>query len=141
MNDIASERFGIALSKRLCADCFELAGACDAAPENIVLAPGIDADNSPHLVVVWWSHEVRVPDNVDDCQIVRAIQGLERTVSRFAQHFQNRSWIRDRPRYHFSHALLRATGRERHPAISDEFVEVKGHADEWFALSYHVNRG
>jgi hypothetical protein len=34
MDDIASERFGIALSKRLCADCFELATACDAAPEK-----------------------------------------------------------------------------------------------------------
>src|ERR1043166_1145379 len=49
MNDVAPERRRVPRAQRRCAGRLDLARAVgQAAPEDVVLAPGIDADDGPH---------------------------------------------------------------------------------------------
>ena len=61
----------------------------DLAPENIVLAAGVDADHSPHLMVVGFQGHHRAPHKVEDCQIVGNEQLVDAGLGRFAQPLED----------------------------------------------------
>src|SRR5437016_5101216 len=54
MDDVAAERLGIALAKRFCPGRLDPAtvGTRYPTPEDVVLAPGINADHRPDQMVV-----------------------------------------------------------------------------------------
>src|SRR5882672_3082561 len=69
----------------------------DATPENIVLAPAIDADDRPHVMIVRHDSHVRRPYHVEDAQVRRAVDLLETRAVRLAQRLEQAGRVRYRP--------------------------------------------
>src|SRR5262249_45170469 len=85
VNDVPSQRLGVSQTKSLCTGGFKLGvTARYAAPENIVLASRVNSDHCPHVVIVRHQCHVRRPYNVQNGQLIRAINRLDRAASWFS---------------------------------------------------------
>src|SRR5262245_1589295 len=86
MDNVTAERLGIPFAQRLRAYRFQFTALArgNAAPEDIVLAPSVDADDSPHLMVVGRAYQIRCPDDVHDGEVIRAAKRLKYTALGFA---------------------------------------------------------
>ncbi|MDQ3726330.1 MAG: coenzyme F420-0:L-glutamate ligase, partial [Actinomycetota bacterium] len=61
----------------------------DAAPEDVVLTPGVDADHRPHAVVVRHDGHHRAPDDVEDRQVRRVVELLHLGAGGLPQPLQH----------------------------------------------------
>ena len=127
VNDVASERLGVLLAQRLRAGGFHPASCIlrQSAPEDVVLAAGVQADDGPHAVVVRQDRHVRRPDDVEDGQLGRVVDLLDAGLGRRAEALQDRCGIADRTGDDFSNRFVRGIGRERCAAIGDELVSIE----------------
>src|SRR5437868_5200076 len=78
VDDVAAQRFGLALAQRLRARRLDLAAGISRQPPppDVVLAAGIDADDRPHQMVVRPHGHPGSPDDVEDRQIGSVIELL-----------------------------------------------------------------
>jgi hypothetical protein len=127
MDDVAAERFGIPLAERLCARRLDLAagGVRQPAPEDVVLAAGIDADHRPHQMVVRPDRHARAPDDVENRQIRGVIELLHLGAAGLAEPGEYRTRVSDGPRHHLAHPLVAWIGADRLAAILDEAIEIE----------------
>ena len=70
MDDVVSEWHGVFFADGLGASRLDFAiAARNGAPENVVLAPGVDADHGPHAVIVRQQRHPGGPDHVQNREI------------------------------------------------------------------------
>jgi hypothetical protein len=127
MNDIAPERLGVAHRERLRAGGFQLALVTTrhAAPENVVLTTGIDADDRPHVVIVRHHRHLGCPDDVGDRQVARAIKRLEYGPAGLAETLEDGCRVGYRAGDDVTNEPVRFVGRERGATIGDELIELE----------------
>jgi len=86
VDDVVAEGLGVFFAEGAGAGGFEFAcgGAGNAAPEYVVFAAGVDADDGPHLMVVGEERHVGAPNYVEDGEGVGAEEGLDAGLGRLA---------------------------------------------------------
>src|SRR5262249_5458178 len=114
----------VLLAQRPRACGFHLA-AGKPAPEDVVLAAGIDADHRPHLMIVRHDGHPWTPDHVQDRQIVRAIELLDPGTLRLAPAPENMGRLRNRPGNDLADRFVRAVLGYGSAAVGDELIHVE----------------
>src|SRR6266487_5976614 len=68
MDDVMSQRYRVPFAERFCAGGLNatIGHSRWPAPENVVFAASVNADDGPHPVVVWQLTHPRSPDEVED---------------------------------------------------------------------------
>src|ERR1044071_1027991 len=101
MDDVPAQRLGIAAPKSLCTGSFPAAAlAGDATPEDVVLAPSVDSDHPPHVMIVRQQRHVGRPHDVENGEVTRTIERLQHAAGRLAQPPEKppaAGWRSDRP--------------------------------------------
>src|SRR5712692_3632858 len=127
VNDVTPERHRVAVAQGLCACGLDPATGIigHAAPEDVVLTAGIDADNGPHLVVMRHDSHPWPPDDVEDRELGRAVEHLGSCALRLAQDLQNLARSGDRASDDFAYGLLPHSLSAADTAVGDEPVQIK----------------
>jgi len=99
--------------------------AFDSPPEDVVLAAGVDADHSPHPMIVRQQHHSGGPDDVQDRQIGGAMQRLELRPLRLSDRAQDRAGLADGARHHLPHRRVGVISAERGPAVLYEALRIE----------------
>ena len=108
MNDVVAQRFGIADAQRSCARRLNLAATIrQSPPKHVVLSPTVDADHSPHLMIVGHDRHHGSPDYIKDRKIRRVVELLNLGALRLAHTFENRIRVRYGARDHLAYQLVR----------------------------------
>ena len=103
MNDVLAQRHDVLFRQRLCSRCFDAFLAVrQASPENVVFATRVDPDDRPHAVIVRQEVHPRRPDDIQDREVVCAVQRLDLPLSWFPKSGQNGPGQRHGTRYHFA---------------------------------------
>src|SRR4029079_6905953 len=99
MDNVLTERTDIFCAQRAGAGGLNLPlpSRGDAAPEDVVLAPAINADDRPHMMVVRHDGHVRRPHHVEDAQVRRAVDLLETRAVRLAKRLEQGGRVGYRP--------------------------------------------
>src|ERR1700694_843098 len=124
MYDVAPEGLGIFFAERLGTRGFHFATLATrhTAPEDVVLATCVNADDRPHLVVVRQQCHPGRPNNVQNGEIIRAVERLNLTTLRLTQSFDNRRWLRHSAGHDFTDGLVGRILRPGGTAVGDELV-------------------
>jgi hypothetical protein len=89
VNNLLSQRCGVPFRQCFCPRSFHFATAVHTTPENVVLAPRVDSNVSPHLVIVGQQSHPRCPDDIQDREIVRAVERFNLPSLRLAQFIED----------------------------------------------------
>src|SRR5262249_46491059 len=127
MDDVVTERERLAFAQGLGASGLDSAARIrwQAPPQDVVFSPSVDADHRPHLMIVGHDSHVRSPDDVEDCEMTRAVKHLDLRPNRLAQCFQHSGGILDRPSYDLAYGLQGCPAGHCGRALSFEPVEIK----------------
>src|SRR4029077_7203994 len=97
VDDVVAEWLSVFFAEGAGAGGFESSGwtAGDAAPDDVVFAAGVNADDGPHLVIVGEEGHVGTPDYVEDGEGVGAEESLNAGAGGLAESFQDGGGIGD----------------------------------------------
>src|SRR5262245_10672894 len=127
MDDVAPARLGVVHPERFRGGGVQLAVATvrHAAPADVVLATGMDADDRPRVVIVGDVRHLGCPDDIGDRRVSRAMERLEYRPGGLAQTLEDSRRVGHGAGDDVTNELMRFVGRERGAAIGDELVEVE----------------
>src|SRR5207244_3320042 len=126
MNNIASQWLCVLLAERPGTGSFHLAVAApDAAPEYVVFTPGVDANHSPHLMIVGHDRHSGPPDDVENCQSLRVVEFLNFSTPGLAEPLENGRGVGDHTGNDFAHRFVRFVLGHRTAAVRDELIDVE----------------
>ena len=122
-----AERLDIALAQGFGAGGLDLATRPlrDTAPEDVVLAAGIDADHRPHQMIVRSNRHIRPPNDIEDGQIRSVVELLHLGAARFAKTGDDAGRIGDSTLDHLASCFVGRVGADRCAAILDKAVEIE----------------
>ena len=126
MNDVLAQRRDVLFRQRLCSRCFDpFFAARQASPENVVFATRVDPDDRPHAVIVRQEVHPRRPDDIQDREVVCAVQRLDLPLSWFPKSRQNGPGLRHGTRQDFADRTLGRLLAQGGPAIGDKLFALK----------------
>ena len=127
MDDVAAQRLGIADPQRPAACRLDLGRTrrADAAPIHVVFGAGINADHRPDQVIMRHDRKERRPDDIEDRQIVAAIERLDMAELWLADPLQHCLRLGDRPCDNLAHQLVAGVLRHGGATIGNELVEFE----------------